>query len=168
MPLFMLLAGYSFYLRNSKYKHNYLLIRAKKLLWPTLIWTYILYFLRKYDFTVLTVMNWYDSVWLHTKQFLLHPDAVIWFLYVIFICTLIMYVGVNIFSKYNLIYLIFMTIIIYLLPKQYFGISMVRLHLPTFVAGYMIAKYKIYYINIVSILLFHRLSYIYCCLTDGM
>lgn len=88
MPLFILLSGYTLYLSNPKWDSQFIIKKVKRLLLPTIVWSYLLYFARNISFTGLYVVNFPNSLWLYTRQFLLHPDALIWFLYIVFLCIL--------------------------------------------------------------------------------
>ena len=142
MPLFMLLSGYTLYLSNPKYDATFIIKKFKSLIIPTIVWSYLLYFMKDFTFTGLSVVNFPDGILEYTKRLILHPDLLVWFLYVVFVCTFIFYIGKKFFSNQLLAYLIIVTIILELLPFSALGIWRIKLHLPIFIAGYYIAIYK--------------------------
>ena len=142
MPLFMLLAGYTLYLSNPNYDTKFLIKKVKRLIIPTIIWSYLLYFLKDFKFTGLQpFVKFPDGILEYTKKLILYPD-IIWFLYVVFVCTFIFCIGKKLFNKYLPIYLLIATVIVSLLPSGYLGIWRIKLHLPIFIVGYYVAIYK--------------------------
>ena len=148
MHLFMLLSGYTIYLSNSKYDTNFLVKKVKRLIIPTIVWSYLLYILRDFEFTGLQpFVKFPNSIMIYTKNLVGHPDFVIWFLYVVFVCTFVFFIGKKFFNKYLLLYLLIVTVIVNILPSGYLGIGKIRLHLPIFIVGYYIAMYKNVFFN---------------------
>jgi len=143
MPLFMLLAGYTLYLSNPKYDVKFLLEKIKRLIIPTVIFSYLLYFIKDLNFTGLQpFVKFPNGIMEYTKKLIVNPDFLIWFLYVVFVCTFIFYIGKNLFNRYLPIYLLAVTVIIMILPFGFLGLWRVKLHLPIFIVGYCIAMYK--------------------------
>lgn len=143
MPLFMLLAGYTLYLSNQKYDIKFIINKGKRLLLPTIVFSYLLYFIKDFNFTGLQpFVKFPNGILAYTKQLMLHPDLLIWFLYVVFVCTMIFYIGEKFFNKYLIFYLLIVTAIVMILPGGYLGVWRIKLHLPIFIVGYYIAMYK--------------------------
>ena len=143
MPLFMFLSGYTLYLSNPIYNKKFLIKRFKRLIIPTILWSYLLYFIKDFGFVgIKPFVKFPNGILGYSKKLIAHPDFIIWFLYVVFICNLIFYIGQKLCNKYLIIYLLFITAIIFILPSGYLGIWRIKFHLPIFILGYFIAKYK--------------------------
>lgn len=149
MPLFVVLSGYSLCRYTKKYDKNFILKKFKQLVIPTFIWSYIIYFVRNFNFVgIKDFINFPQSFLAYTKLLLLHPDYVIWFLYTIFICIFIIFIGKLIFKeneKRLTFLMISIAITLFFLPSfitNFFGIYRLKLYFPIFIFGYFLAKYS--------------------------
>ena len=165
MPLFMLLLGYSLYKYTKKYDRKFLLKRFFRLIIPTIVWSYLIYFVRNFEFVgIKEFIPFPDSIWEYTKTLFWHPDFIIWFLYIVFLCTIIIFIQRKMinekYEKISIVTTILIAIILYLLPNENFGIMRLQIYFPIFALGYYIAmnfeKIKKYmkYMLIPSIILY--------------
>lgn len=146
MPLFMLLSGYSLYKYTKKYDFKFLKRRFFRLIIPTIVWSYLIYLVRQFEFVgIKEFIPFPDSIIEYTKILLWHPDYIIWFLYIVFICNIIFGLQKNLISeeqkKLSIVATIFITIGLYLLPKENFGIARLQIYFPIFSLGYYLAMY---------------------------
>ena len=92
MPLFMLVSGYSLYKYTKKYDITFLKRRFFRLIIPTIVWSYLIYFVRQFNFVgIKEFILFPDSLIEYTKILFWHPDFVIWFLYIVFLITIIIF-----------------------------------------------------------------------------
>lgn len=146
MPLFMLLSGYTMYKYTKKYDINFLKKKFIRLIIPTIVWSYLIYFVRNFEFVgIKEFIQFPNSIIEYTKILFWYPDILIWFLYIVFLCNIIFYIHKKIIKEKNekadIIVTILFAIIIYLLPNQNFGIARLQIYFPIFSLGYYIAKY---------------------------
>lgn len=148
MPLFVILSGYAL-IYTKKFDSEFLIKKFKRLIIPTILWSYILFFIRGFEFVgIKEFIPFPNSIIEYTKIIALHPDFVIWFLYVIFLCSLIIYIGKKIFPSNDKSFWILMIAVafgLYILPNnitKFFGIEKVKIYLPIFLLGYSVANYK--------------------------
>ena len=143
MPLFMLLSGYSLYKYTKKYDLEFLKKRFFRLIIPTIVWSYLIYSVRQFEFVgIKEFIPFPDSIIEYTKILLLHPDYIIWFLYIIFICNVIFGLQKKLISeKISIVITILMIIGLYVLPKENFGIARLQIYFPIFSLGYYLAMY---------------------------
>jgi fucose 4-O-acetylase-like acetyltransferase len=143
MPLFMILAGYTLYLSHPKYDFKFVKNKVFRLLYPLIIWSYIIYFMRDFNFVgIQPFISFPQNVWEYTKTLLVRPDYIIWFIYALFVFNLVFLVANKMPKAFFLSSIIIFEIIVWFLPIQYFGIYFIRIYLPFFVLGYYLAKYK--------------------------
>lgn len=141
MPLFILLSGYVLCLGSKKLDKNFLIDKTRKLLYPTIVWSYLVYFCRDLPFVgIKPFIQFPDSVIEYTKTLILHPNYVIWFLYVIYIYILIFYIGNKLPKKYFLTYIASVGVLFFILPSDYFGMYQIAQYFPFFVIGYYLPK----------------------------
>lgn len=154
MPLFMLLAGYTLYLSNPKYDISFLMKKFNRLIVPTIIWSYLLFLVKDVKFTGLKpFVKFPDDIFSYTKLLIKSPDFVVWFLYVVFVCTVIVFIGKRLFDKQIFVYFIAVSILINSLPINALGIGRTKLYLPIFLFGYCIAMYKEVYFEYIKYML---------------
>ena len=148
MPLFVILSGYSLHHFTKKYNVSFLIKRFCRLIIPTITWSYLIYFVRDFNFVgIKNFVPFPPSVLEYTKILLHHPDYIIWFLYIIFICDLIFFSTKKLVQSENeiiqLLMIITITLIIQFLPNQNFGILRLQIYFPMFALGYYLSKYSI-------------------------
>ena len=143
MPLFMLLSGYSLYKYTKKYELEFFKKRFFRLIIPTIVWSYLIYFVRNFEFVgIKEFIPFPDSIIEYTRILLWHPDYIIWFLYIVFICNIIFGLQKKLINeKLSIIVTILITIGLYLLPKENFGIARLQIYFPIFSLGYYLAMY---------------------------
>ena len=147
MPLFILLSGFSLSKYTKEYNKSFLKKRFYRLIIPTIVWNYLIYFFKDFWFVGIRDFIIFPDTFLgYTKTLILHPDYIIWFLYVVFICDMIYYLeNVILKDKINAGILIVVNLIIsgfiYLLPNTYFGIYYLQIYFPIFSLGYFVARY---------------------------
>ena len=141
MPFFILLSGYtSIYSDNFNLKN-----KIFRLIYPTYLWTLMIYWMKDLKFTGLTPsVTFPDTFIKYIKLILVRPDYVIWFLYVIFVSALIVWLGKRIAGKYKLLFFAVIAGILVLFGGgvRTFGIYSIRCYFPFYVLGYCIAEYK--------------------------
>ncbi len=143
MPLFIILSGYTLYLSNPKYDVNFLWKKVKRLLFPTILWSYIMYVTKDLWFVgIKPFITFPDSILSYTKTLLLHPDYIYWFLYIIFIFSIVFYIAKKLPKNYFGPTLLIIGCIFWILPVEYFGMYNLRLYFPLFVLGYGLASKK--------------------------
>lgn len=147
MPLFILLSGFSLCKYTKEYNKNFLKKRFCRLIIPTIVWNYLIYFFKDFWFVGIRDFIIFPDTFLgYTKTLILHPDYIIWFWYVVFICDMIYYLeNIILKEKMNAGILIVVNLIIsgviYLLPNTYFGIYYLQIYFPIFSLGYFVARY---------------------------
>lgn len=146
MPLFMLVSGYSLYKYTKKYDITFLKRRFFRLIIPTIVWSYLIYFVRQFNFVgIKEFILFPDSLIEYTKILFWHPDFVIWFLYIVFLSTIIIFMQRKLinekYHKISILITIIIAIIIYLIPKDNFGIGRLQIYFPIFALGYYVGMY---------------------------
>lgn len=163
MPLFMVLSGYLLFKYSDRLNLTFIKKRFLKLIIPTIVWSYLIYFVRNLWFVgIKPFIPFPDSVVEYTKILLKYPDYIIWFLYIVFICNIIFFLKKNIIKsniKYDLILTILIAIGIYFIPISHFGIARLKIYFPLFCIGYylnylieIIKKYQNILVIIASII----------------
>ena len=143
MPLFMLLSGYTLSMSKKPFDQKFIISKLKSLIYPTVIWSYLIYFVRDFSFVgIEPFIKFPDSVGEYTKAFLVNPDFVIWFLYIVFLCDMVVFVGKKFFDKYINVYFLIAIALVEVLPVSVFGVLLLKVHLPFFIGGYLIQKHK--------------------------
>lgn len=146
MPLFMILSGYTMYKYTKEYDINFLKKRFLRLIIPTIVWSYLIYIVRSFDFVgIKEFIAFPDNIMEYTKLLFWHPDTLIWFLYIVFLCNLIFFIQRNIldekYKKTSILVTILISVIIYMLPNENFGIASLQIYFPIFSLGYYLAIY---------------------------
>lgn len=154
MPLFMGISGYLFYVTNPNVNKKFFVKKFKRYLIPTVIWSYIIYFIRDFWFVGIQPFITFDSSVLHqTLKFIVYPNYVIWFLYVLFIIEMIYIIWDKVLKYkvkldiYIYIYILIVEGLLFIIPCNYFGLSQVRLYLPIFICGYCVGQHKEFIIS---------------------
>ncbi len=141
MPFFILLSGYtSIYSDRFNLKNKIL-----RLIYPTYLWTLMIYWLKDLKFTgLLPSVTFPETFKEYFKMILLRPDYVIWFLYVVFISALLVWIGKKIAGKYKLLFLAMVAVILVFFGGgvRTFGIYRIRCYFPFYILGYCMAEYK--------------------------
>jgi len=172
MPLFMVISGYSLFKYSKKLDFSFMKKRFIKLIIPTFIWSYLIYFMRDFWFVgIKPFVPFPDTILEYTKLLLKQLDYIIWFLYIVFLCNIIFYLKKKITKnnlKIDLLITLLITIIIFYIPITNFGFLRLRIYFPLFCFGYYldyfintIKKYQKYFIVsgiIIYLLLFKPFS----------
>ncbi len=145
MPLFMLLSGYVLAKFTKDYNLTYLLKKARRLLLPTILWSYIIWGIRNFDFVgIKQFIVFPDSFLEYTKTLFFHPDLILWFLYDIFIFNIWFFIQNNINKKKDtylgILLSIFFYLILLLLPPDIFGIYSLQTYFPIYAFGYYLKE----------------------------
>lgn len=138
MPLFMYISGMVLYRPINNIDFIWLKKRFKSLVYPFLSWMIIPYI--------------FSSRWnefpQYVKNVILSPDYALWFLWVLFINSAILFIIVQVGKKFSCIKdeIIAMVIVICLtfasLFCRYLGVPLVAWHIVFFLCGYYTGKYK--------------------------
>jgi len=143
MPLFIILSGYTLYLSNPKYDWQFLWKKAKRLLFPTILWSYMMYLIKDLWFVgIKPFVTFPDSILSYTKTLLLHPDFIYWFLYILFVFDVVFFIAKKVPKNYFGPTLFIIGILFFILPVEYFGMYNLRMYFPLFVLGYGLASQK--------------------------
>lgn len=145
MPLFMLLSGYALAQYTKKYDFKFLLKKIRRLLFPTIIWSYLIWSVRNFNFVgIKEFILFPDSFIEYTKTLFYHPDIIIWFLYVIFIFDVLFITQKKINKKSDIYIDVLISVLFYmilkLLPTANFGIYNLQTYFPIFAFGYYLNK----------------------------
>ena len=145
MPLFMILSGYVLANYTSKFNKDFLIKKSLRLLYPTIIWSYLIWSVRNFKFVgIKEFIPFPDSIIEYTKTLIKHPDFIIWFLYVVFIFNIFFYIIKKMNNKKDLyldvIFSIVFYIILGIIPNSNFGIYNIKLYFPIFAFGYFLKK----------------------------
>ena len=144
MPLFVFLSGYTLFISKPKFDYDFIKKKFKRLIIPTIIWSYLIYFFKDFGFVGIKPFVKFKNGFIeYSKNLILHPDFLIWFLYIVFICTLIIYIGKRYFHKNFILYMIIINVLTQMIKhEELFGINRLKLHLPIFTIGYFVAIYR--------------------------
>lgn len=145
MPLFMILAGYVLANYTSKYNSHFLIKKIRRLLYPTILWSFLIWCVRNYDFVGIKEFISFPNTFIgYSKELLLHPDIIIWFLYDLFIFNIWFYVLRNINKQDDVFLDLLLSALFYLillsLPSSNFGIYNLQTYFPIFAFGYYFKK----------------------------
>lgn len=145
MPLFMILSGYVLANYTNKFDKEFLIKKSLRLLYPTIIWSYLIWSVRNFNFVgIKEFIPFPNSLIEYTKTLIKHPDFIIWFLYVVFIFNLFFYIIKKINKKEDIYLDVTFSIAFYLLlgviPNSNFGIYNIQLYFPIFAFGYYLKK----------------------------
>lgn len=146
MPLFIILSGYALFKYTKKVNFNIFVKKFNRLIIPTFIWSFIVYFMRNLNFVGIKPFIYFpDSIVEYIKTIIIYPTYVIWFLYTIFFCSLFLLIQRNFFQRKSILLNILMTFTIMLLLFQIktdkFGIPLIKNYFPLFCVGYYAAPY---------------------------
>ena len=146
MPLFIVLSGYTLYLSDQKYgKVSRRRIKEKifGLIYPSFLWNYIIWFVRDLPFVgIKPYINFPDNIGEYTKLLCKYPTYVIWFLWVVVICTMIIWLGKACAEDNWPLIVLFVYVVLSKMSIPYWGVSNVVAYLPYFAAGYAIANHR--------------------------
>ncbi|MFS8130959.1 MAG: acyltransferase family protein [Candidatus Dojkabacteria bacterium] len=142
MPLFMIISGYIAFitLRNDSYFEK---IKKKflSLIVPFLAWGFLVGYLVDYSIHQISFGD-------YAQLLFQRPDAGLWFLWVLFLCYLVYYSANSLSKVQKLIpsllaekILVLIVVIILFIPTNYsYGFNLLRLHLPYFYTGILVAR----------------------------
>lgn len=147
MPLFIFISGYIAYLSE---KEESITSKSWKKFIQLMVPFFAWYFL--YKFIGLELFRTFTLVQ-YTKTLILSPDNGYWFLYVLFVCYIVLYILKFIQKKLNFLSArvelvmflgtaMFVNMLYFLRYPNFFGIELIKWYLPSFLAGYLIAKHK--------------------------
>lgn len=146
MPLFVFLSGYTLYLSNIKTKmisYRHILNKVRRLIWPTILWNYIIWAVRDFPFVgIKPYITFPNDIFEYTKQLLMYPTYVIWFLWTIFWCTMIIWLGRVFLKRNEIVFAFLIYIVLEKMSVSYWGLNFIITYLPWFIMGYTIANYK--------------------------
>lgn len=148
MPLFMLLSGVSLYIS----KKNDIFIKFKRLVIPTFVWSIVLWLVHDLDFVGI---KWYRDFDVDFFSFLVtlikNPAWIIWFLWTIYIISVVIYVAewcaikwIKTENKFavTLLLSVFFFLVITIYETGYLGINYIKEYWPYFLFGYILGALK--------------------------
>lgn len=136
MPLFMLVSGYLFY--GSVVRHSWrqnLKTRFTKLILPVILWNTIY-------LGIVNVVNLIKGINIPWIEEFLSYFTVLWFLWAVFWCSLIVLFVVRCFHDNIMVYVVLWPLML-LLPGLY-GINLYVYMYPYFIVGYLWNKYRLH------------------------
>lgn len=140
MPLFMILSGYTLQKFTKKYDCKLLIKKIRRLLIPTIIWSYLIWYVRNIHFVGIKEFIPFPNNFLeYTKMLISHPDYVIWFLYVLLIYNIIFIIQKKLIKdneQTNIIITMLIYLILNLIPTQNYGINNIIKYYPIFSLGF--------------------------------
>lgn len=149
MPLFVILSGYTLNMYTEKYNFKFLIKKFRRLIIPTIIWSYIIFFVRNFKLVgIKPFIHFPESFLEYTKLLILHPDYVIWFLCIIFYGMVIICFLKNMCKESSVAFVscgVMLTIVLHMLPDKisnYFAINSFKIYFPIFLLGYIGVDYK--------------------------
>lgn len=100
MPLFVLLSGYTMCIGLQRKGKINILNKTKRLVLPTYVWSIIIYLVHDLEFVGIKQFRWFDCGLIeYLKILIVRPTYIVWFLWVIFVCTFIVYGSYKIVKK---------------------------------------------------------------------
>lgn len=150
MPLFFAVSGYIASLSHKKINVLYLKNRFWRLIYPKIVWTLLLYIASPIKFTGLSDINFPPSFSEFLKDIIIHPDFIVWFLYVLFMIEIIIKIGQTLFEKNFLIFTIISMIFLFIAWRAsvvvfgtvIFGLDKILLYFPLYLLGYYFQIYE--------------------------
>lgn len=147
MQLFVLLAGYTMCSSLQRRGSINLWTKVKRLIIPTYIWSIIVYFIHDFSFVGIKEFRSFEFDFLtYLKILLLQPTYIVWFMWVIFVFTAVVYISHVVLKRFsvngNLPVLVlswFAFIGISLVPVNVFGVNYLKQYFGFFLAGYICA-----------------------------
>ncbi|MCR0567885.1 acyltransferase [[Clostridium] innocuum] len=136
----------NFGMEYEKMDFNFIKTKIRLLLYPMFIWSILLYFVQDFPFTGLKPFIVFPETFLdYLKLELIHPNYIIWFLYDIFVFTVVIFICEKLNDKFkvqsiSLYCLILFVFCVY--PTEIFGWSRFKMYFAFFFMGYYIGKYK--------------------------
>lgn len=134
MALFMLIAGYLFGMTIvEKQKINLRTIKKKikVYIWPTIIWSYIVFLMKDLHFTgIQPFIQLPDSVSQFTMLLLKDPGYIIWFMWTLFVCEVVLMFVYKYFRKNILSVCLIVEVLFILLPQNYYNMFNISYFFP--------------------------------------
>ena len=138
MPLFMLISGYLFYFTNNKYTTKQVIIKkAKTLIVPIAIWSILVTLLDVLFYDFQKLFDPWGLFKLYCNEFI----GQFWFLWAVFLCSLIVTVIKRFFNDNIIAYTI--VFIISFVTPDIILFALYKFMYPFFVIGYMFKKYNL-------------------------
>lgn len=139
MPLFMFLVGYVVWLQKSGISIHTFIKRIRRLVIPFFAWYFLVYFI--------TGIFKQESLLVSLFRLLHSPDAGLWFLWVAFLCYILLYGLHYVASRLHIdiafpISLVLLAFLIKLIPVEVGGMNFLKWYFLFFVVGYLVARYK--------------------------
>lgn len=143
MPLFVVLSGFVLAQYTKKYDCKFLLKKVMRLLYPTILWSYLIWLMRNYNFVGIKEFIPFPNSFIgYTKNLFFHPDFVIWFLFIIFVYDVWFFLLKKINNKNDMYLNIILSILFYLIlciiPVSNFGVYNIHKYFPLFAFGYFL------------------------------
>lgn len=92
MPLFILLSGYTMCISLRRKGKISIWSKFKRLVLPTFVWSFIIYFVHDFEFVGIKWFRSFDfGIVEYMKMLVACPTYIVWFLWVVFVCTLVVY-----------------------------------------------------------------------------
>lgn len=148
MPLFFFLAGITLYLgipSKEKITLGLIWIKFKRLIIPTFVWNIIIYLMKDLWFVgVQPFITFPDNLAYYLVKLVFLPTYVIWFLYVLFVYTMIVFFVKKIIKeRYQILFILLLFPILYIFRTSLFGLSYIGNYYIYFAAGYLFSNYNL-------------------------
>lgn len=148
MPMFFFLAGITLYLgipSKEKITLGLIWIKFKRLIIPTFVWNIIIYLMKDFWFVgIQPFITFPDNLAYCLMKLVFLPTYVIWFLYVLFVYTMIVFfVKKFIKERYQILFILLLFPILYIFRTSLFGLSYIGNYYIYFAVGYLFSKYNL-------------------------
>lgn len=148
MPMFFFLAGITLYLgipSKEKITLGLIWIKFKRLIIPTFVWNIIIYLMKDLWFVgIQPFITFPDNLVDYLVKLVYLPTYVIWFLYVLFVYTMIVFlVKKFIKERYQILFILLLFPILYIFRTGIFGLSYIGNYYIYFTAGYLFSNYNL-------------------------
>lgn len=141
MPLFVLLSGYTLGLGRKHETLGGLFGKARRLLWPTFLWSCLIWLLKDFEFVgIRDFVPFPESAFTYLKILILHPNFVFWFLYVILAYHVLFYLAHKLPARWFWPFLITIGILLSGVRKDIFGLPQIAQFLPFHLLGFLLAR----------------------------
>ncbi|MFQ6808290.1 MAG: acyltransferase family protein [Blautia sp.] len=139
MALFMLIAGYLFgmtIVEKQKIDLRTIEKKIKIYIWPTIIWSYIIFGMRDLQFTgIQPFIQLPDSMFQFTMLLLKNPGYIIWFMWTLFVCEVVLMFAYKYFKKNIISVCLIIEVLFILLPQNYYNMFNISYFFPLVCLG---------------------------------